>query len=130
VLDVHTLLYCAVAVIVGFQAIQFAVFTRIYGTLNGLLPNDPRLNRLFRYFTLETGLVCGALLVLTGIAGSIYAVLDWGAGGFGVLNPSLALRIVVPAATAFVLGCQVVLASFFLSILGLERNRSAGPPGS
>jgi hypothetical protein len=117
-----------VAILVGFQSIQFAVFTKIYGMTNELLPEDPRFVRLFRYFTLETGLLSGALLLIAGVASSAFALLKWQVSGFGPLDPTIVLRIVIPAATALVLGCQVILASFFLSILGLERKRAADAP--
>jgi hypothetical protein len=32
------------------------------------------------------------------------------------------MRLVVPAATLLILGVQTVLASFFISILGIERS--------
>jgi glycosyltransferase involved in cell wall biosynthesis len=120
--DVHTLLYAAIAVLIGFQAIIFAVFTKIFAISEGFLPEDPRLNRVFRFVTLEVGLVVGAALLLLGLAGSIYAFGAWGAGSFGPLEPSRTLRIIIPAITLLTLGCQVILSSFFLSILGLRRR--------
>src|SRR6059036_3206886 len=42
--DVHTLLYAAMAMVIGFQAILFAVFTKIFAISEGLLPEDLRLN--------------------------------------------------------------------------------------
>jgi glycosyltransferase involved in cell wall biosynthesis len=121
-LDVHTLLYAALAVIIGFQAIVFAIFTKVFAISEGLLPEDPRLNRVMEYITLEVGLIVGVLLVLVGLAGSIYAVSYWDARSFGPLNPSSTLRVVIPAVTALTLGCQILLSSFFLSILGLRRR--------
>jgi glycosyltransferase involved in cell wall biosynthesis len=121
-LDVHTLLYAALAVIIGFQAIVFAIFTKVFAISEGLLPEDPRLNRVMEYITLEIGLIVGGLLVLVGLAGSIYAVSYWDARSFGPLNPSSTLRVVIPAVTALTLGCQILLSSFFLSILGLRRR--------
>ncbi len=121
-LDVHTLLYAALAVIIGFQAIVFAIFTKVFAISEGLLPEDPRLNRVMEYITLEVGLIVGVLLVLLGLAGSIYAVSYWDARSFGPLNPSSTLRVVIPAVTALTLGCQILLSSFFLSILGLRRR--------
>jgi len=47
-LDVHTLLYAAMAVLVGFQAVAFAVFTKIFAVSEGLLPRYPRLTAVFR----------------------------------------------------------------------------------
>ena len=121
-LDVHTLLYAALAVSIGYQAVVFALFTKVFATSEGLLPEDARLNRLFRYVTLETGLVTGGLLLVGGLAGSIYAFSAWGAHSFGPLDPSKTLRLVIPSVTALALGFQTVLASFFLSVLGLRRR--------
>ena len=120
--DVHTLLYAAVAVIIGFQAIVFAVFTKVFAISEGLLPEDTRLDKVMEYINLEVGLVVGMLLVLLGLAGSIYAVAFWDQRSFGPLDPSRTLRIVIPAVTSLTLGSQILLSSFFLSILGLKRR--------
>ncbi len=120
--DVHTLLYAFMAVLLGFQLIAFAVFTKVFAISEGLLPEDPRLNRVFRYITLETGLVVGGFLIALGIGGSIFAVSGWAKTSFGNLNPEQMLRIVMPAVFSLTLGVQIVCSSFFLSILGLRRK--------
>jgi len=125
--DVHTLLYAGLAVLIGFQAVLFALFTKIFAITEGLLPEDARLNRLFNYITLETGLAVGAALVLLGLGGSIHAVQLWGKTSFGPLEPTHTLRTVIPAILALALGCQIVLASFFLSVLGLKRRGTGRP---
>ncbi len=76
--DVHTMLYGAVCVLLGYQAIAFAVFTKLFAVSEGLLPADPTLDKVFRYITLETGLLVGAVLILAGFAISVYAVKIWG----------------------------------------------------
>jgi glycosyltransferase involved in cell wall biosynthesis len=121
-IDVHTMLYAALAIVIGFQAITFAVFTKVFAISEGLLPEDPRLNRVFRFITLEVGLIVGGLLLAAGLAGSVYAYLNWGEHSFGPLNTSQTMRIVIPSVTALTLGSQTVLSSFFLSILGLRRR--------
>jgi hypothetical protein len=121
-IDVHTMLYAALAIVIGFQAIVFAIFTKVFAISEGLLPDDPRLQRVFRYITLEVGLVVGSLLLLAGLAGSVYAYVNWGEHSFGPLNTSRTMRIVIPSVTSLTLGCQTVLSSFFLSILGLRRR--------
>ena len=120
--DVHTLLYAAIAVLIGFQAIIFAVFTKVFAISEGLLPEDPRLNKMFRFVNLEVGLVIGGLVFFIGVAGSIYAFGAWRTRSFGPLNPSRVLRVIIPAITSLTLGCQIILSSFFLSILGLRRR--------
>ena len=120
--DVHTLLYAAAAVITGFQAINFAVFTKIFGVTEGLLPPDLKLEKAFKYVTLESGLIIGVTLFISGFLLSIYALGDWGAHSFGSLDPTKILRLVIPSVTAMILGSEIVLSSFFLSVLGLKRR--------
>lgn len=120
--DVHTLLYAAMAIIIGFQAVAFALFSKMFAIGEGLLSEDPRLNRLFRYVTLETGLIVGGVLLLTGFGGTFYALGIWSGRDFGALDPFRVFRLVIPSATAITLGSQVILSSFFMSILGLRRK--------
>jgi glycosyl transferase family 2 len=120
--NVGTLLAAMVAVVVGFQSVLFALFTKVFATTEGLVPEDPRFTKLFRYVTLETGLVVGAIFVATGVSGALYALVRYSFHEFA-LNLSSTLRIVIPSLTAFALGCQILLGSFFLSVLGLKRRR-------
>jgi glycosyltransferase involved in cell wall biosynthesis len=121
-LDVHTMLYASAAVFIGFQAVAFAAFTKAYATNMGLLPSDPRIDRFSRVITLEKGMIAGCVLVAMGLIGSIYAVSKWRESAFGPLDPQKELRIVIPSVLALVLGCQTILSSFFMSILGLARR--------
>ena len=120
--DVHSLLYSALAILVGFQSLAFGVFTKIFAIGEGLLPKDPRLSRMFKYLTLEVGLVAGALLVGAGVLGTGAAIWAWGRTGFGPLDTGRTLRAVIPAGLAVTLGIQVILTSFFLSVLGLRTR--------
>ncbi|MHC4177351.1 MAG: glycosyltransferase family 2 protein, partial [Planctomycetota bacterium] len=121
-LDVHTLLYASAAILIGFQAVLFAVFTKVFATSVGLLPPDAKLRRLSRPFTLELGLLVGLALIVGGLVGSVVAVRVWAGRAFGPLEYAETLRLVIPAALATALGCQIVLSSFFLSVLGLNRK--------
>ena len=120
---VHTLVYAAAAVLIGYQTVLFALFTKIFAINVGLLPEDPRLNRFFRVAPLEVGLAIGALLLLAGLVGSVWALAVWDATSFGELDASsVTMRIVITSATAIALGFQTILSSFFFSILGLRRR--------
>ena len=121
-LDVHTLLYGAIAIIIGFQAVTFAFFTKIFAISEKFLPEDPKLNKIFRYVTLETGLIVGVTLILIGIVGSFLSLTIWSETAFGSLDPSKTLRLVIPSLTCLTVGLQMVLSSFFLSVLGLKRK--------
>jgi glycosyltransferase involved in cell wall biosynthesis len=120
VLDVHTLLFAAVAVLLGYQTILFAVFSRIFAVSHGLLPASARLERAFRYITLEGGLLVGLLLLVIGFGGSLAAFVHWRDAGYGPLSVQRTLRQVIPSALSMTIGVQTILASFFLSVLGLS----------
>lgn len=120
--DYNTLLFSAMAVLVGFQSINFAVYSKVFAISEGLLPQDPRLNHIFRYITLEVGVVIGTLLLLTGIGIWVFGFGYWGHHHFGPLNPDVTLRIVIPGLVTLTLGAQVILSSFFISVLGMARG--------
>ena len=122
-LDVHTLVYAAAAIVLGYQAVIFAVFTKTFAISEGLLPEDPRLTRLYRYVTLETGIVAGIALVIIGLALAAAAIGIWQTQDFGpIVDAPRTLRVVIVSALAITLGVQTFFASFFLSVLGLGRR--------
>lgn len=121
-LDVHTMLFAAAAMLLGVQSLLFAVFTKTFASEAGLLPRDPRVERLYRYVTLETGLVAGGVVLVAGLALAGLAVSSWARTGYGAMDVGRTMRLVIPATLLMVLGAQGVLASFFLSVLGLRRR--------
>lgn len=120
--DVHTLLYTAAAIIIGFQGVLFALFTKTFAVSEGFLPRDTRVEKLFKKFNLEYGIGLGAAMVIAGLSSSLYAVSEWGAQSFGGLDATVTLRLIIPAVTLLIIGCEVVLSSFFLSILTMHRK--------
>ncbi len=124
-LDVHTLLLAGFLVILGYQLVVFAAFTRIFAVVEGFRPPSARLQGLFRHLDLERGLLAGALTALVGIALLAAAVGSWRAAGFGGLDPRATMRQVIPAVVLLTLGAQTIFASFFLSLLGLARRPAA-----
>jgi glycosyltransferase involved in cell wall biosynthesis len=121
-LDVHSLLFAFAAIQLGFQGVAFAFCARVYAFNEGLLPADPTLERLLHRFTLETGLTVGAVLLVLGLVGALFAVGTWSRAGFGQLDAGQTLRTAIPSATAICLGGQIVLTSFLFSFLGLGRR--------
>jgi glycosyltransferase involved in cell wall biosynthesis len=120
--DVSTLLFASLGFICGYQSIVFAVLTKVFAIVEGLLPPDPRIDNFARVFALERGLVIGALVGVTGAALLLVAILQWRARHFGPLDYEVTLRWVIPGVTLVVLGLQTVLASFYLRILQLARR--------
>jgi glycosyltransferase involved in cell wall biosynthesis len=121
--DVSTLLYFALAVIVGLQAVYFFLTARWFGIMEGLLPEDPLIRRIVeRPRRLEWALLIGTLLIAAGLGLSLYALSRWNEAGFGPLDYPDTLRIVIPGATLICVGMQTVFSALFLGVLGLRRR--------
>jgi glycosyltransferase involved in cell wall biosynthesis len=121
-MDIHTLFFSAIGVLVGFQAILFAVFSKTFAIADGLLPPDRKMDRLYRAFVLEVWLVVGALLVALGVGGAISRVVVWERHAFGGLDPTQVMRVAIPSGLSLALGFQIILSSFFLSLLRMGRK--------
>jgi glycosyltransferase involved in cell wall biosynthesis len=123
--DAHTLLFASLAIICGYQSVLFGFFAKMFAIDEGLLPPDPRLERIARRVTLESGLAAGCVAVIGGGAALLMALNRWRLADFGELEYSSTMRLVVPGVTLVVIGFLTVLASFFASVYGLRRHRTS-----
>ena len=121
-LDIHTMVYSLAMILLGFQAVLFGVLSKIYAVTSGLIPKPDFWNPLFRWFNLELGLVIGATCFIAGIIGSCLAIGIWEQNGFQSLDPVQTLRLVIPSVGVIALGGEIILASFFISVLGLSQK--------
>jgi hypothetical protein len=122
-LDAHTLLFASLAIVLGHQSVFFAIFAKLFAIGEGLLPEDPRLQRFLKLANLEKGLLIGAGSLVIGAVLLIVSVNQWRLHDFGPLNYAETMRWVIPGVTITMLGFQTLLNSFFFSILSMRRRR-------
>ena len=127
-LNVGTLAVACMTVIVGFQLVAFAFFTKVFAIAEGLLPDDPKLTSVLKIFTLEKGIIFSLLVLIGGIFLLAQAVWIWRQADYGILSTEENMRRLIPAATLVVLGIQGIFSSFFMSALGLKTT-TRKPPG-
>jgi glycosyltransferase involved in cell wall biosynthesis len=120
--DAHTLLFASLFILCGCQSILFAIFAKTFAMNEGLLPPDPKMIRFFQLVNLEKGLIISTLMLLVGIGLLFAAINQWRLAGFGHLDYARTMRLVIPGATLTALAFQIVLSSFFVSILGMHRK--------
>jgi glycosyltransferase involved in cell wall biosynthesis len=120
--DAHTLLFASLAITCGYQSVLFAVMMKVFAIGEGMLPQDPRLTRLFQVANLEHGLMAGVVMLLVGLVLLVVAITIWYQRHFGSLDYARTMRWVIPGAMLTALGVQTVLSSFFLSVLGMPRR--------
>ncbi len=120
--DANTLLFSSVFILCGFQAILFWGLSHAYAVNQGLLPRGPGYDRFFQRVNLERGVWVGLGLFLVGAVLLLMVLVEWFGSDFGDLIYAETMRRTVPGATLTALGFQVVLGSFFASIIGLDRD--------
>ena len=121
-LDVHTLLFAAAGILIGFQAVSFAALSKYFAIRSGLRPAEAQFETWLARLTLEAGIVVGGLLIAAGVLLWAIAVWRWREHGFGSLQPAQTLRWVIPGTLSLELGCQMILTSFFLGVLRLDTR--------
>jgi hypothetical protein len=120
--DIQTLYAATLLCLLGYQLIIFAVFTKAFAVSEGFHPTPRYYEWIFNYVGLETGVIAGALTSVIGFGALWMAVEGWSEVGFGGLDPRETMRQIVPGGVLMMLGVQTIYSSFFLSILGLERD--------
>jgi glycosyltransferase involved in cell wall biosynthesis len=119
-LDIHTLLFCSMLFILGFQCVAFWFFAKVFAIENGLMVKSVWWDKFFRIFSLEKGIWLGLSVFLLGAATWLFFSVAWARAGFTTLDPVISMRTAIPSVTFIILGVQIIAYSFFFSILGLK----------
>jgi hypothetical protein len=125
-LDMYTLTTGCAMIVIGFQSVLFALFAQVYATMEGLLPEDARISRLFGAWSLERGLRAGGLLAAAAVAGLAAQMARFYGAPFSRVGHDSSLWVGLLSAAALILSFQVILGTFFLSILRIRWARRAG----
>jgi glycosyltransferase involved in cell wall biosynthesis len=128
-LDTGTMMLAAMGLIAGTQLSAQAVSAKIFAIDAGLLPEDPRFSKLFKFFNLEKGILFGGGFLIAGTLLIGRSFFQWGENDFGALSYPDNMRNVIAAGTCLVFGVQVISVSFFLSVLGLQTTKTTPPRG-
>jgi len=75
--DVDTLVVASAMVVIGFQSVLFALFTQVYASAEGFLPEDTRVRHILKTLSLERGLLAGGGLGAAGTIGLVYSFVYW-----------------------------------------------------
>ena len=118
----HTLLVATLFLLCGYQSIIFAIAVKTYAIRQRLVPEDDRLDRVFRVAKLERVVLAGVVMVLAGAVLLGIAVNHWRLAHFGDLDYERTMRWVVPGMALVALGVQTIFAGFFVGILNFFRK--------
>lgn len=118
----HTLIVSTLLMLCGYQSVIFAIATKTFTISQGLVPEDDRLDRIFRHAVLERVVGIGIVMILGGAALLGIAINSWRLQHFGDLDYERTMRWVIPGTALIALGVQTFFAGFFIGILNFFRR--------
>jgi hypothetical protein len=122
VLDLHSFLMAAMCILVGLQAVSFAIIGRRFASRYGFIPRSGTFGRLLEWLTLERVLIIAALLTVVGIAALVWGFGEWASRGFGPLPLASTMRAMIVAVTTLVAGLQLAMSAFMASMIDIPLN--------
>src|SRR5215813_9095230 len=126
--DYHTLLYSAAAILLGYQSLLLFAFAKLMAVETGLHPRRTKFWFLEQRPTLERCALVGLFLILVGLLLGLAASYEWSLVGFGGLQPSSTIRVVIGSVLFLLLGGQTILAGFYFGLINLVAERRMQHP--
>ena len=119
--DINTLLYAAMAILLGINLILFAVYTRTYAEVTGFLSMS-RQTKFLSNFTANRGVPIGAVVFAFGLLLMIFALLMWKQNAFSEMDTAVLTRLTIPSMLFMVSGLQLIFGGFFVDILRIKTK--------
>jgi glycosyltransferase involved in cell wall biosynthesis len=118
---IHFMVLGSLLAVLGMQMLSFGISARAYAFNERLIRQDRLVQSFLRQYSLERGLVFGLVLGALGLVLLLNILLSWlsGDANFGAL---IHLHEAIAASTLTILGAQIVISSFFISLLSLHRQ--------
>lgn len=127
---IHTQLFAAGGMVLGFQTMLFAmgaVLARHFAGLDAPHPRDRWAQRVASGPLLA---VAGSAAAVVGLAVCVGVTLSWGRAGFGALDPEVAMRQIIPGVALLLVGTQALLASIFFAAMRSAFDWHRAAPGT
>jgi len=122
VLDLHSFLVAAMCILVGMQAVTFALIGRRFASRYGFIPHSPTFERTLEALTLERVLIFAAILIIVGLVALGWGFFQWAGRDFGPLPLSSTMRAMILAVTTLVAGLQLAMSAFMASMIDIPLN--------
>ena len=120
--DIASLVYAGAAVVVGLQAVLFALLAQFYGIRRGFLPADDLMTNILDALTMERVILAGLLILSASLISGLYSVGMWISADFGDLIPREIITIATPSAVGSICGSELIMFGLFLGVLEVQHR--------
>jgi len=118
--DIHVMVLACLLCLLGYQILLLGLSARILSVIRSFSDSTPLIQFIYRYFTLEKGLLLGFVIFAVGFLIDGWIAYRWRQSGFGELQK---VRPALFALLLMVLGTQTIFSAFFLSMLGIPTEK-------
>ena len=105
--------------VVGFQILSLGLHAKTYSWSRRFDSDNAALEKFYNLFQLETGLILGGGIMVTGSMALFFQVLEWVHSGF---MPLAHPEWVSLAATAVIIGAGTIFSSLFISAMSMKKD--------
>ena len=114
---IHTQLFAAAGLVLGYQTMLFALAAVLARRGAGLDLPHPREQGALRWARGPWLPLGGGVCALLGLTLCLGLTFSWGRSGFGALDPETAMRQIIPGVALLLIGTQSLLAAVFFAAL-------------
>lgn len=119
---IHTLLYCACAIILGLNLLQMYLIVKVYAYNHSFIPKGQTdWNKKIHEDRFS---FIGMIAVIMGIVLSIIALHSWRVTNLGNLIPENTMRIVIPAVVCLSVGVQLICTGFVIGMMKIKTAKN------
>jgi glycosyltransferase involved in cell wall biosynthesis len=112
-------IFATILSVVGFMILSLGLHAKTYSWSRRFDKDNPTLEKFYKFFKLETGLVLGAGMILIGSLVLTYVVIEWLKSNLLAFpNPAWTTF----AATLVIVGFDIVFSSLFISAMSMKKN--------
>lgn len=121
IIRVHSFILGSIITIIGTQIIATGGYMNIYGIVQGKIDRKGLTAKVMDYHSLETGLVVGIILFVSGMILGSSVVYNWISSGFGSLSE---IRNAVVSMVLIATGVQIALFALIVSVFVLSKKEN------
>ncbi len=123
-LDLQTLVFSSLALILGLQLVWFAILSKASSISKGFMPTDRKWEKLLSISRKEFLYLVSAGVTLIGITKLGFQIVKWAEISFGELNAEKEIRKAILGATFTAIGFQALMSHMLLSVITMGTNTS------
>jgi glycosyltransferase involved in cell wall biosynthesis len=123
-LDIFTLFGGCILCLVGMQSFSFGILVSHHADKMKIVPLDKKnKNKFVKNLNLKYFSYFSIFLLMSGLAGIIFAFKYWSSLNFGKVDIDVMARILIPSGTFIAMSLQLAITTFLASFMNIKYNK-------